>query len=1528
MNAITAKRTRESSGQVCDLIADLPAVPLKEDVDKVDQTDSEDEDDQGVQYRLTVKPSKARRITERQRAGQKALQDFARQSQEKASANSGRKRFDQVSSSSLDSEPDREYQIELSEMAKGKNIIVVLPTDAGSGKTRIAANLLVHCLREEVESRSVGNPKKVAFFLVEKVALCEQQYRALKDSVGGHPIEMFTGDSKGLKKSKSYWDTQFSENAVVLCTAHILLDCLNNAFITMDRIHLLIFDEAHHAKKKHDYAEIMRRYYFTTQKSERPRIFGMTASPVDSKTSDVREFARELERTLDGEIAVLSDKMLMEAMALQVQVEETVRYNTLELPEETKTPLWDSISRLVSRNETFEASLSFTKEASSTLGSWCADRYWQLSITEDETKRLSDRTKAAFVGNTEHVLARLDKARDAVHQVREVVAAHQFNTITPESNDLSSKVKCLHGILVHAFTADDAKRCIVFVDQRHTACLLADLFNQASMAIPGMTAGYMIGHKAGSGHIGNMSLSEQCSTLRKFIDNDINCLFATSVAEEGIDVPECGLCVRFDLYSSVIQYVQSKGRARSKSSRFITMLEDGNMKQARTIKQALRDVTAVQKFCLGQPEDRRLPDETWSEEMERQIERMSYHVYETNAGARLTFPSSLELLSRFAATLHTGDGLNTKAEYHVYRVTTQYIATVHLPQNSPLVSQTGYPQRSKILAKCSAAFEACKKLIAGKHIDEHLQPKFIKQAHKMRNARMGISPNKKAEHDMRVRPNIWSSIGEWTDFYPTTITLNMKSGQERESRPLILLSRKALPQLPSTPLFFGNGRSGVVELLCSQEPLSITAQQAEGLTAFTLKIFDDVFSKKFEATCDQFPYLLAPSARDSHEAPQIDWDTVSLVKENEFLDWNNAPDDFFVDKFVVDLYDGGRKLILKGIDKTKKPSDPTPEGVPEPRCRAYRSVEPTIKEYSNSYFLASRKRREWNDDQPVVRAELLSLRRNLLDEFQVDEEVNKDCFVILEPLNVSPLPLDVVSMALKFPAIIHRIDSVLVALDACEVLELSIPPVLALEAMTKDSDNTDEHDKQQINFQAGMGSNYERLEFLGDSFLKMATTIAIFTRKPKGDECLYHVERMLLICNQNLFNTAVDCKLPEYIRSLAFNRRTWYPDLTLIKGKALKANKRQSLADKTIADVCEALIGAAYLSSKDDKMNMAVKAVTQMARSKHHSMVTFDDYYAAFKVPDWQKANSNANQRRLVQKVEESIGYHFKSAPLLESAFTHPSYTYSGSVPHYQRLEFLGDALLDMAIVEYLYMNFPLADPQWLTEHKMAMVSNHFLGCLCVKLNLHHHLLANYSIFSNEIRDYVIELEAAEEEARKEAEEKGTRMRMDFWRNIKPPPKAYADSVEALVGAMFVDSKFDYSVVEKFFTKYIVPYFEDMSLYDTFANKHPVTILTKMMQRQVGCKAWSVMSKVEVPDAERGMDVATEDDVLSAFIAHEVVITSYVSTSGWSGKMKAAELAIELLESFGGDMEAARKRLGCNCDIRVDDVEIDHGTAV
>lgn len=45
--------------------------------------------------------------------------------------------------------------------------------------------------------------------------------------------------------------------------------------------------------------------------------------------------------------------------------------------------------------------------------------------------------------------------------------------------------------------------------------------------------------------------------------------------------------------------------------------------------------------------------------------------------------------------------------------------------------------------------------------------------------------------------------------------------------------------------------------------------------------------------------------------------------------------------------------------------------------------------------------------------------------------------------------------------------------------------------------------------------------------------------------------------------------------------------------------------------------------------------------------------------------------------------------------------------------------------------------------------------------------------------------------------------------------------IEAYLGAIFVDSGFDFGVVEDFYGRFVKPYFHDMAIYDTFANKHP-----------------------------------------------------------------------------------------------------------
>lgn len=127
-------------------------------------------------------------------------------------------------------------------------------------------------------------------------------------------------------------------------------------------------------------------------------------------------------------------------------------------------------------------------------------------------------------------------------------------------------------------------------------------------------------------------------------------------------------------------------------------------------------------------------------------------------------------------------------------------------------------------------------------------------------------------------------------------------------------------------------------------------------------------------------------------------------------------------------------------------------------------------------------------------------------------------------------------MAYAFPAIIHRIESYLIALEAAAVVDIRIGPSLALEAVTKDSDNTGMHDEAPINFRRGMGTNYERLEFMGDCFLKMATSLSLFGRFPDDNEYDFHVKRMVMICNANLLETAKELKLYEYVRSMAFSR--------------------------------------------------------------------------------------------------------------------------------------------------------------------------------------------------------------------------------------------------------------------------------------------------------------------------------------------------------------------------------------------------------
>lgn len=1086
--------------------------------------------------------------------------------------------------------------------------------------------------------------------------------------------------------------------------------------------------------------------------------------------------------------------------------------------------------------------------------------------------------------------------------------------------------------------------------------------------------------------MGRNSFRTQLLTISKFKQGLVNCLFATSVAEEGLDIPDCNLIIRFDLYRTMIQYIQSRGRARHHESVYVHMAEFGNLEHSRQLSENKASESKMRDFCNALPDDRRLEGNDFNMDyfLRKETDQQSHEVPSTKA--KLTYRSSLVILAQYVASLpYPTDGI-LRAEYSVFYTAKGFVGEVSLPSSSPIRHATGRPHQRKQIAKCAAAFAMCLQLYEKKYLDKHLKPIFASRLPAMRNARLAISSKKQEMYKMRTKPKAWLSLGTPAQLYATILRLRSPDATTRPSRPLVLLTRGPIPRIAEIPLFFGMGRASLAECMPLDVPMVPMASELNSLAAYTLQIFDDVFSKMYKGTAADFPYFIAPCSMDQHgfvlaekvsARSVLDWANIETVSQaTNSPSTGNEPDDYFTNKFVSDPFDGSRKFYMRHVRRDLKPLDPVPEGVPNPRHRRWsrNTTKHDILNYSVSLWSKSRSKMAFKEDQPVVEAEIISTRRNLLDDrVHLDSLEQKTCFLVLETLRISPvscsllsglsllcfltvlpqLPVEIVAMALNFPVLIYRIESTLIALEATSELGLlGICPELALEAVTKDCDNPDDPGESPVNFQAGMGRNYERLELLGDSFLKMATSIALYTLVPDKDEFEYHVQRMCMICNRNLFNNALDMKLEEYIRSREFDR-SWYPPtieeadkrtddknspenppilsdgqstvpsvrngLVLQKGKQTHLPTHHPLGDKAIADVCEAMIGASYLTTNGEhNFDLAVRSVSVVVKSKLHPMQSYKEYYAAYEPPEWQTSPATAAQTHMALSVAKDLGYKFRFPRLLRSAFTHPSYPrIYENLPSYQRFEFLGDALLDMAIVDYLFHKFPHKDPQWLTEHKMAMVSNQFMAFLSVSLGFHRHILS----FSGELRKQILEYVAKVEEERARAESEAVEagrpasdFARDFWVHVPRPLKALADVLEAYVGALYVDAGYDYhGVVLDFFRTHVQPYFEDMSLYDTFANKHPVTFAVNLLSQRFSCRNWRVVVQ-ETPDIEGDGCVTFASKVAAGFLVHGQVIGHGMADSGRYAKIGAAKKALAKLSTLS--MSAFQALTGCQCNSR------------
>lgn len=199
--------------------------------------------------------------------------------------------------------------------------------DTGSGKTLIACLLIRHVLEQERLQRAENQCQKIVCFLANRcgsqamvlmllgianspsVHLVQQQARVLANNLIEKPAVLY-GNAGANLWCKTTWDRIKTENRIVVCTPAVLDQALAHSYLAMVDISLLIFDEAHHTKKDHPYSRLIRSYYLKCPVESRPKIFGMTASAVDTK-GDITSTAQALEQLLHAKIVTTSDGSLL-----------------------------------------------------------------------------------------------------------------------------------------------------------------------------------------------------------------------------------------------------------------------------------------------------------------------------------------------------------------------------------------------------------------------------------------------------------------------------------------------------------------------------------------------------------------------------------------------------------------------------------------------------------------------------------------------------------------------------------------------------------------------------------------------------------------------------------------------------------------------------------------------------------------------------------------------------------------------------------------------------------------------------------------------------------------------------------------------------------------------------------------------------------------------------------------------------------------------------------------------------------------
>lgn len=444
----------------------------------------------------------------------------------------------------------RAYQLESLNTALGGSTLMVMPT--GFGKTAVQWMLM---------AEYIGKGASKILLIAPTTGLVDQQWRMATErlNIENDRLVKYTGDTPPAKREVLWKDA-----TVVFATAQVIDNDVVSNKISLKEVALLIVDEAHHAVGNHAFAKVGRHY---RRQATHPRILAATASP-GTREDQIKSVAKEL--NIGFLHFTKKSDVLLQPYAVDLEV--TTHY--LELPEELRMIIQpiqqqyqqevDSLQRLGFLAPVQFVSSKHLDQAQQRASRAIAHRDVRAY---DAARKIADLRRILMVlnllqtqgmGSTKLFLDRADEEQSDERKTSRFIRLpfiSQLRQSLDDCEEFHPKFSAMKQLIRSAFELNPDGKVILFTEFRDTVDLLAQEFSNDEVITPGRFIG-----QSTRGSSKGMSTKEQLEQLKSFRDGDINLLIATSVGEEGLDVPAADMVLLYEPVPSAIRLIQRRGR--------------------------------------------------------------------------------------------------------------------------------------------------------------------------------------------------------------------------------------------------------------------------------------------------------------------------------------------------------------------------------------------------------------------------------------------------------------------------------------------------------------------------------------------------------------------------------------------------------------------------------------------------------------------------------------------------------------------------------------------------------------------------------------------------------------------------------------------------------------------------------------------------------------------------------------------------------------------------------------------------------